>query len=293
MRRFKNIDLFRQRVKGVLLAGGAGTRLMPLTYKTNKHLLPVDDKPMIAYPLNTLAQAGVTEVYVIAGGNHLGDIMETLGEGNGKNRILEKLYGIREPLKLAYRVQEDLELPDGTKKPGGIAQAIGLLEGFINDSIVVMLGDNFFQNTHVLRDAVRDFKGGAHIFLKDIPEDQLYQDLKGERRAKYGIAELDGDRVVSIEEKPVKPKSRYAVTGAYIYDKTIFDIVKTLKPSWRGEYEISEANDRYVREGKMRATIVRGGWLDPGDSTDGLHEATAIVRAWKALSDKAGDDIPF
>ena len=245
-----------------------GTRLRPLTWVTNKHLLPVYDNPMIYYPLNNLLKAGIRDIFVVTGGEHFDAIGRLLGSG----KKLKETLGITEPIdSLAFGVQ------DG---PGGIAEALGLARQFVgNDSVAVVLGDNIYEDERILADAVKNFSGGAHIFLKEIPEDNLYETIDGTRRAKFGIAELSGDKVVGIEEKPVIPKTRYTVTGAYIYDNKVFDIVKTLKPSWRGQLEITDVNNAYINTKQMKYTVVNGSWTDAG-SVQTLHRATALRKGW-------------
>lgn len=266
MEAFKGTE---ENLKGVLLAGGTGSRLRPLTWVTNKHLLPVYDKPMIYYPLNNLLKAGINEIFVVTGGEHF----EAIGRLLGSGRKLKETLGIGESLRsLAFGVQ------DGA---GGIAEALGLARTFVgNDNMAVVLGDNIFEDENLLCEAVRNFSGGAHIFLKEVPDENLYEDIYGSRRAKYGIAELSGDRVVSIEEKPEKPKSNYAVTGAYLYDPSVFDIIASLKPSWRNELELSDVNNEYIKAGRMKYTIINGSWTDAG-SVETLHRATRLCQSWK------------
>jgi glucose-1-phosphate thymidylyltransferase len=255
-------------MKGVVLAGGTGSRLRPLTWVTNKHLLPVYDKPMIYYPLNNFLKAGISDIFVVTGGEHFDAIGRLLGSG----KKLKETLNIDEPVRsLAYGVQ------DGA---GGIAEALGLAEQFVGkDPMAVVLGDNIFEDERILADAVKNFTGGAHIFLKEVPEEILFESTSGTRRAKFGMAELAGDKVVGIEEKPVQPKTRYAVTGAYLYDNAVFDIIKTLNPSWRGELEITDVNNEYIRRGQMKYTVIKGSWSDAG-SIHTLHRATALRRGW-------------
>jgi glucose-1-phosphate thymidylyltransferase len=255
-------------MKGVVLAGGTGSRLRPLTWVTNKHLLPVYDRPMIYYPLNNLLKAGIKDVFVVTGGEHFDAIGRLLGSG----KKLKDTLGMEEQVNsFAYGVQ------DGA---GGIAEALGLARQFVGtDPVAVVLGDNIFEDEHLLAEAVKNYTGGAHIFLKELPEDHLFESANGTRRAKFGVAELSGDKVVGIEEKPVNPKTRYAVTGAYIYDNTVFDIIKTLKPSWRGELEITDVNNEYIRRGQMKYTVIKGSWSDAG-SIHTLHRATALRKGW-------------
>jgi glucose-1-phosphate thymidylyltransferase len=235
-------------MKGVILAGGLGTRLHPLTKITNKHLLPIYDKPMIFYPLRTLVNAGIREVLIVTGGNNAGDFLRLLGHG--------REFGL-EDLRYTYQENE-----------GGIAEALGLAEHFAEkEKLVVMLGDNIIEGNIV--EAVDDFRRrerGAKILLKEVdnPRD-------------YGVAELSGDRVVGIEEKPEKPKSSYAVIGIYMYDGTVFDIIKTLKPSNRGELEITDVNNAYIERGEMTYEVLDGWWADAGASIDRLLKVNQLV----------------
>ncbi|MBN2587559.1 MAG: NTP transferase domain-containing protein [Candidatus Fermentibacteraceae bacterium] len=236
-------------MKGVVLAGGLGTRLRPLTSITNKHLLPVYDQPMIFYPLQKLAEAGIRDVMLITGGNSAGDFLRLLGDGSD--------FGFR-TLNYAYQVKE-----------GGIAEAIGLTRTFIGgDRFVVILGDNILEDSLKPRvDAFREQREGARILLKvvDNPSD-------------YGVAELDGTRVVSIEEKPARPKSRYAVIGVYMYDSFAFEVIDRLEPSARGELEVTDINNAYLENGTLHADIVKGWWADSGSSIDGLLQAGIKAR---------------
>ncbi|OPL19884.1 MAG: spore coat protein [Candidatus Aegiribacteria sp. MLS_C] len=236
-------------MKGVVLAGGLGTRLRPLTSITNKHLLPVYDQPMIFYPLQKLAEAGIRDVMLVTGGNSAGDFLRLLGDGSG--------FGFR-TLNYAYQVRE-----------GGIAEAIGLTRTFIGgDQFVVILGDNILEDP--LEDKVRAFKEqgeGARILLKEV-----------DNPSDYGVAELDGNRVVSIEEKPKRPRSSYAVIGVYMYDGFVFDVIDGLEPSARGELEVTDINNTYLRRGLLRADILQGWWADSGCSIDGLLQAGIRAR---------------
>ncbi len=221
-------------MKGIVLAGGTGTRLWPLTKVTNKHLLPVGKYPMIFYPIYRLKQAGITEILVITGRNHMGDVLELLGSG--------KDYG----LDFTFKVQD---------QAGGIAEALGLARDFVNgDKCVVILGDNIFEDD--ISPYVESFKrqqGEAKILLKEVSDP-----------TRFGVAELMDDKIVSIEEKPKQPKSNYAVTGIYMYDSNVFDIVKTLKPSRRGELEITDVNNAYIRKSTLTYNILKGWWTDAG-----------------------------
>jgi len=236
-------------MKGVVLAGGLGTRLRPLTSITNKHLLPVYDQPMIFYPLQKMAEAGIKDVMLVTGGNSAGDFLRLLGDGSG--------FGLN-TLNYAYQVNE-----------GGIAEAIGLTRTFIGgDKFIVILGDNIFEDS--LSEKVAAFEkqdGGARILLKkvDNPRD-------------YGVAELDGTRVISIEEKPRNPRSSYAVIGVYMFDSFVFEIIDNLKPSARGELEVTDINNAYLKENRLHADIIEGWWADSGCSIDGLLQAGIMAR---------------
>lgn len=231
-------------MRGIILAGGTGSRLFPLTKVTNKHLLPVYDKPMIYYPLQTLVNAGITDIMIVSGRGHAGHFLELLGSGAD--------FGVR----LTYEIQE---------KAGGIAQALGLAEKWADeDAVAVILGDNIFQDD--VKNDVASFKEGAKIFLKTVPDAE-----------RFGVAELEGDRVLSIEEKPKQPKSNYAVTGLYLYDADVFTIIRTLKPSGRGELEITDVNNAYLKKGMMKYGILDGYWSDAG-TFDSLLRASDLVQ---------------
>jgi glucose-1-phosphate thymidylyltransferase len=231
-------------MKGIILAGGTGSRLYPLTKVTNKHLLPVYDKPMIYYPLSTLIKAGISEIMIVSGRGHAGHFLELLGSGAE--------FGVR----LTYEIQESA---------GGIAQALGLAEGWADDEeIAVILGDNIFQDD--VRAEVASFSSGAKIFLKEVPD-----------AYRFGVAELADNRVVSIEEKPKNPRTNYAVTGLYLYDPEVFSIIKTLKPSGRGELEITDVNNAYIRKGQMQYAILKGYWSDAG-TFESLLRASLLVQ---------------
>jgi glucose-1-phosphate thymidylyltransferase len=222
-------------VKGVVLAGGTGSRLNPLTKVTNKHLLPVYDKPMIYYPIQTLVNAGIHEILLVTGGRNAGEFLRLLGNGRD--------FGLKH---INYTYQEG---------EGGIAEALGLAEYFAGkDPVCVVLGDNIIETN--IYDAVKSFqaeKDGAKILLKKVPDAQ-----------RFGVAEIRGDRVVSIEEKPKAPKSSYAVIGIYLYDSTVFDKIRRLKPSGRGELEITDVNNFYIEEDKLTYEILNGWWTDAG-----------------------------
>ncbi|MDO8724822.1 MAG: sugar phosphate nucleotidyltransferase [Candidatus Methanoperedens sp.] len=236
-------------MKGIILAGGTGSRLYPLTKVTNKHLLPVYDKPMIYYPLQTLVDAGITEIMIVSGRGHAGHFLELLGSGAD--------FGVH----LTYEIQE---------KAGGIAQALGLAEDFVdNEPVSVILGDNVFQDN--VRTAAETFKEGARIFLKEVPDAK-----------RFGVAEIKGKKIFSIEEKPAKPKSNLAVTGLYIYDAGVFEIIRTLKPSGRGELEITDVNNEYIRIEKMDFSMLHGYWSDAG-TFESLFRASELVRSTKSI----------
>jgi glucose-1-phosphate thymidylyltransferase len=231
-------------MKGIILAGGTGSRLFPLTKVTNKHLLPVYDKPMIYYPLHTLINAGITEIMIVSGRGHAGHFLELLGSG------LE--FGI----SLTYEIQETA---------GGIAQALGLAASWADsDDVAVILGDNIFQDN--VKADIASFKGGAKIFLKEVSNAQ-----------RFGVADLKKDHVISIEEKPQSPRSNYAVTGLYLYDTQVFSIIRTLKPSGRGELEITDVNNAYIQKKMMQYAILRGFWSDAG-TFDSLLRASILVQ---------------
>jgi glucose-1-phosphate thymidylyltransferase len=234
-------------MKGVILAGGLGTRLYPLTKVTNKHLLPVYDKPMIYFPIQTLINAGIDDILIVTGGNNAGDFLRLLGNG--------KEFGLKH---INYTYQEG---------EGGIAEALRLAEFFASgEKICVVLGDNIIEKN--IRKAVENFrrqKEGAKILLKEVPDPQ-----------RFGVAELMGDRIVRIEEKPNKPKSQYAVIGIYLFDQEVFNIIKTLKPSDRGELEITDVNNAYIENGLMTWDILEGWWTDAG-TFESLLRANQLV----------------
>jgi glucose-1-phosphate thymidylyltransferase len=234
-------------MKGIILAGGLGTRLYPLTKVTNKHLLPVYDKPMIYYPIQTLINAGINDILIVTGGNNAGDFLKLLGNG--------KEFGLKH---MNYTYQEG---------EGGIAEALRLAEFFASgEKVCVVLGDNIIEKN--IRKAVENFrrqKKGAKILLKEVPDPQ-----------RFGVAELKGDRITRIEEKPKKPKSRYAVVGIYLFDPEVFNIIKTLKPSDRGELEITDVNNRYIEKRLMTWDILEGWWTDAG-TFESLIRANQLV----------------
>jgi glucose-1-phosphate thymidylyltransferase len=234
-------------MKGVILAGGLGTRLYPLTKVTNKHLLPVYDKPMIYYPIQTLINAGIDDILIVTGGNNAGDFLKLLGNG--------KEFGLKH---INYTYQEG---------EGGIAEALRLAEFFASgEKICVVLGDNVIERN--IRKAAENFrkqKKGAKILLKEVPDPQ-----------RFGVAEMKGDRVARIEEKPKEPKSRYAVIGIYLFDQEVFNAIKTLKPSDRGELEITDVNNLYIEKGLMTWDILEGWWTDAG-TFESLLRANQLV----------------
>jgi len=234
-------------IKGVVLAGGTGSRLNPLTRVTNKHLLPIYDKPMVYYPIQTLVNAGIEEILLVTGGKNAGDFLRLLGNGRD--------FGLKH---INYTYQEG---------EGGIAQALGLAEYFAgNEPICVILGDNIIENN--ICQAVKNFKkqgDGAKILLKEVTDAQ-----------RFGVAELRGNHVVGIEEKPKAPKSNYAVIGIYLYDNTVFQKIRRLRPSGRGELEITDVNNFYVEENKLTYEVMDGWWTDAG-TFESLLRANNLV----------------
>jgi glucose-1-phosphate thymidylyltransferase len=234
-------------MKGIVLAGGLGTRLYPLTKVTNKHLLPVYKRPMIYYPIQTLVDAGISEILVVTGGNNAGDFLRLLGNG--------KEFGLKH---LDYTFQ------DGE---GGIAAALSLAEYFAdNGPICVILGDNVYEKS--VRKSATDFMNrghGAKIHLKRVDNPQ-----------RFGVPVISGDRILKIEEKPKLPQSEYAVTGLYMYDETVFEIIRTLKPSGRGELEITDVNNAYIERGEMTYEVIDGWWSDAG-TFDSLLRTNILV----------------
>jgi len=238
-------------MKGIILAGGHGTRLLPLTKVTNKHLLPVGRYPMVYYPLHTLLKCGIKDIMIVSGKGHAGHFLELLGSG--------KEFGAR----LSYAVQEEA---------GGIAQALGLCEDFADgEKIAVILGDNIYQEE--FKAAAQKFmnrENGAHIFLKTVKDPE-----------RFGVPEIENGKVVKIEEKPKSPKSPYAVTGLYFYDSRVWNVIKKLKPSGRGELEITDVNNFYVDDGTMDFSVLNGWWADAG-TFPSLERAAALVAKDKA-----------
>jgi len=234
-------------MKGIILAGGTGTRLRPLTLVTNKHLLPVYDRPMIYYPIQTLTQAGITDIMIVSGKGHAGGFLELLQSG--------AQFGA----KFSYGVQD---------QAGGIAQALALCEDFADRGpVAVILGDNILYDD--ISPAIKDFrnqKRGAKIFLKEVDNPRS-----------FGVAEVSGEKIVSIEEKPAKPKSNLAVIGLYCFDGQVWDAVKQLKPSARGEMEITDVNNFYVKQGTMTYEVLKGWWGDGGESFASLLQAGVLA----------------
>ncbi len=234
-------------MKGIILAGGTGSRLSPLTKVINKHLLPVYNKPMIYYPIQTLVNAGVKDIMIVSGKGHAGQFLELLRSG--------KEFGAN----FSYGVQEEA---------GGIAQALSLCEDFSDhEKIIVILGDNILEDD--IGKAVKDFESqekGAKIFLKEVKRPQS-----------FGVAEVEGNKIKSIEEKPQKPKSNLAVIGVYMYDSQVWEAIKTLKPSGRGELEITDLNNFYIKQGEMTLEVLKGWWGDGGESFDSLLQAANLV----------------
>ncbi|MCP4713419.1 MAG: NTP transferase domain-containing protein [Planctomycetes bacterium] len=235
-------------MKGIILAGGAGTRLHPITLAVSKQMLPVYDKPMIYYPIQCLVNAGIRDIMIVTGGNSAGDFLQLMG--NGKD------FGLKE---LHYTYQEGGN--------AGIADALGLAEDFADgDKIVVVLGDNIIEMN--IQRAIADFfsqKDGAKIMLKEVPDPQ-----------RFGVAEIQDNRIVGIVEKPSEPKTNLAVIGIYMYDGEVFDIVKTLKPSGRGELEITDVNNAYIERGNLTYEVLQGWWTDAG-TIESLYRATKLV----------------
>jgi glucose-1-phosphate thymidylyltransferase len=242
-------------MKGVILAGGLGTRLHPLTKITNKHLLPLYNKPMIFYPIQTLVDAGVRDLLIVTGGNNAGDFLRLLGNGSAFNLP-----------HINYTYQEG---------EGGIADALRLAEHFAaGEKLVVMLGDNVIEKD--IRRGVAAFrkqKRGARVYLKEVANPRA-----------YGVADLRGDRIVRIVEKPARPRSNYAVIGIYMYDPNVFDIIRTLRPSGRGELEITDVNNAYLRRGQLHYDILDGWWADAGASHQKLLETGVQVARQQGIT---------
>lgn len=235
-------------MKGVVLAGGSGSRLRPLTAVTNKHLLPVYNQPMIFYPIQTLVNAGITDIMIVTGGNSAGDFLKLLGNG--------KAFGLKH---LNYTYQEG---------EGGIAAALSLVEHFASsEPVCVVLGDNIIQgDIRAAVDSYREQGPGAKILLKKVTDPQ-----------RFGVPQLDGQRVLRIEEKPAEPKSEYAVIGIYMYDARVFEIIRVLKPSGRGELEITDVNNAYIERGEMTWDVLEGWWSDAGTFESLLHASNLVA----------------
>ena len=234
-------------MKGIILAGGTGSRLHPLTKVTNKHLLPVYNKPMIYYPLEMLVRAGITDILIISGKDHAGHFLNLLGSG--------KAFGVN----LSFEVQDEAS---------GIAHALSLAENFSRkEKSAVILGDNIFEDD--ISGDVASFEkqgAGARIFLKEVGDAK-----------RFGVAEVRDDMIIGIEEKPKEPKSNLAVTGLYMYDSEVFDIIKNISPSKRGEYEITDVNNAYIERGSMKYSILSGDWTDAG-TFESLFKANTLAR---------------
>lgn len=253
-------------MKGVILAGGTGSRLFPLTKITNKHLLPIYDRPMIYYPIQTLVDAGIQDILIVTGGRNSGDFLRLLANG--------KEFGLKH---INYTYQEG---------EGGIADALGLAEHFADgQKICVVLGDNIIERD--IREAADRFRQqpqGAHILLKEVPDAE-----------RFGVAELAGDRIVGIEEKPARPKSNYAVTGIYMYDSTVFEKIRSLVPSKRGELEITDVNNAYIHEGTMTFSRLEGWWTDAGTFDSLLRAANLAAQSskrWKPAAAVIQNSVP-
>ncbi len=230
-------------MRGIILAGGTGSRLYPLTKVTNKHLLPVGNQPMIYYPVQKLIQAGIKDILIVTGVDHMGDVVQLLGSGND--------FGCN----FTYRVQD---------QAGGIAQALMLAKDFANNEpITVILGDNIFQDS--IKKFVASFKTGASLLLKEVDDPE-----------RFGVATFSEDKIITIEEKPKKPKSNFAITGIYIYDKQVFEIIKQCKPSKRGELEISDVNAEYLKKDQISYSKLKGWWSDAG-TFNSLAKASEFV----------------
>jgi glucose-1-phosphate thymidylyltransferase len=232
-------------MKGIILAGGSGSRLQPLTRVTSKQLLPIYNKPMIYFPLETLLKAGIRDVLIIVAPDHAGDFLKLLGSGREFQ------------CNFSYEVQD---------KPEGLAQAFIIGKDFIgDDNVTLILGDNIFEDD--FSQQIQSFQSGGRIFAKQVNDPE-----------RFGVVEFDGNhRVMSIEEKPAQPKSDYAVTGLYIYDNTVVRKAQSLQPSARGEYEITDLNNVYLQEGNLDVAFVQGKWLDTG-TFESLFEAVELVR---------------
>jgi glucose-1-phosphate thymidylyltransferase len=234
-------------MKGIILAGGTGSRLMPMTKVTNKHLLPVYDRPMIMWPLQTLINAGIRDIMIVSGKGHAGHFLELLGSGKGLG------------VSLSYAVQEEA---------GGIAEALSYTEDFAEDgsNLAVILGDNIFENDL----DVKNFTTGARIFLKEVPDPE-----------RFGVATVAGEKVIEIQEKPKQPKTNYAVSGFYLFDNTVYDKIRGVTRSARGELEITDVNNAYIAEGSLEARFVEGFWTDAGTVPSLYHASTLIKQKYE------------
>jgi len=235
-------------MKGIVLAGGLGSRLRPLTKVTNKHLLPVYNKPMIYYPIEMLVEAGISDIMIVTGGNHAGSFLQLLGNG--------KEFGLQD---ISYTYQEG---------EGGIAEALGLCEHFSEgEKVIVILGDNLLEKGIKLYvDNFMTQEGGARILLKEVPDP-----------FRFGVPTIDGDRIVKITEKPQSPDSKFAVTGVYMYDNNVFQFIKNLEPSQRGELEITDVNNMYIDSGTLKYDILDGFWTDAG-TIESLYHASILIQ---------------
>jgi len=233
-------------MKGILLAGGTGSRLYPLTKVTNKHLLPVGKYPMIYYPITKLAQAGIKDILVVTGKDHMGDVVNLLGSGSKMG------------VSFTYRVQDEA---------GGIAQALKLAEEYVmGQRCVVILGDNvFWDDISLYVQAFRKQRSGARVLVKEVEDPE-----------RYGVAEISGDKIINIEEKPKNPKSKFVVTGIYMYDDRVFNFINQIKPSWRGELEITDVNNAYINQGDLFFDVLKGWWTDAG-TFNSLTRANKLV----------------
>ena len=246
-------------MKGVILAGGTGSRLFPLTRVTNKHLLPIYDRPMVFHPIQTLVNAGITDILLVTGGQNAGDFLRLLG--NGKD------FGLKH---INYTYQEG---------EGGIADALRLSEHFADGQpVCVVLGDNIIENNVVAARAQFEKVGskGAHIILKEVPDPQ-----------RFGVPVFEGERIVRVEEKPKNPRSNYAVIGIYMYDATVFDYIRRLKPSQRGELEITDVNNHYLADGTLSYSVLEGWWTDAG-TFESLLRANTLAAETGANKVEAG-----
>lgn len=240
-------------MKGVILAGGLGTRLRPLTQITNKHLLPVYDKPMILYPLDTLKRSGITEIMIVCGKEHAGHFMNFLGSG--------KDYGV----KISYALQHG---------SGGIAEALSLTEDFVDmEKVAVILGDNIFEKDFSKQIAKFEKESGATVFIKKVSNPE-----------RFGVAEIYGDKIINIVEKPKKPKSNFVTVGFYLYNRDVFDKIKKLKPSDRGELELTDVHNMYIKENKLFWSEVKGYWSDAGTFESLLSTSIQISKKKKSKS---------